>query len=244
MSNYQAASGAHEDERYEDYVLEDDTVPNSGMKQKNFDGSFSILTGDQGVFKVNAEVVRTEDIGFPGFDPATSGIDISFPKFDRNKLAAAWESGPMGFLDDLTISAWYQNVDKESIRNFDFPRFFTSNSYTRSEIDSIGFNAQGISTAGINHLTYGLDFYQDKLHDTALSECTGSRHPATRSRCPTAPRRGLGLYIGDQISATEKLTFNIGLRGDTFSFVSTGRPALHRRTLRCDRLGALGQSSA
>ncbi|TFG39331.1 MAG: hypothetical protein E4H44_02300 [Candidatus Aminicenantes bacterium] len=94
VGNYTAANGAHEDERYESYTLEDDTVPNSGMTQKNFDGSFSILTGDQGVFKVNAEVVRTEDVGFPGFDPVTSGIDITFPKFNRNKLGAAWESGP------------------------------------------------------------------------------------------------------------------------------------------------------
>jgi hemoglobin/transferrin/lactoferrin receptor protein len=218
VGNYTAASGAHEDERYTAYTLEDDTVPNSGMKQKNFDGSFSILTGDQGVFKVNAEVVRTEDVGFPGFDPETSGIDISFPKFDRNKLGAAWESGPMGFLDDLTVSAWYQYVDKESIRNFDFG-FFTSDSYTRSEIDSIGFNAQGISTFGINHLTYGLDFYQDKLHDTALSESTFTP-PSDAVSVPDSTQRGLGLYIGDRISASEKLTLNVGLRGDTFSFVS------------------------
>jgi len=222
VSNYKAASGAHEDERYESYTLADDTVPNSGMSQKNFDGSFSILTGDQGVFKVNAEVVRTSDIGFPGFDPATSGIDISFPKFDRNKLGAAWESGPMAFFDDLTISAWYQYVDKESIRNFDFG-FFTSDSYTRSEIDSIGFNAQGISTAGINHLTYGIDFYQDTLHDTAVSESTFSP-PSDDVSVPDSTQRGLGLYIGDQISATSKLTFNVGLRGDTFSFVSKDDP--------------------
>ena len=103
VDDYKAADGAHEDERYTANTLDDDTVPNSGMKQKNFDGSFSILTGNQGVFKVNAEVVRTEDVGFPGFDPATSGIDISFPTFDRNKLGLAWESGPMGFLDDLTV---------------------------------------------------------------------------------------------------------------------------------------------
>jgi len=223
VGNYTAADGAHEDERYESYTLEDDTVPNSGMKQKNFDGSFSILTGDQGVFKVNAEVVRTDDVGFPGFDPATSGIDISFPKFNRNKLGAAWESGPMAFFDDFTVNAWYQYVDKESIRNFDFPPFFFSHSYTRSEIDSIGLNAQGISTVGINRLTYGIDFYQDKLHDSALSESTGGQ-PSDSVSVPDSTQRGLGLYIGDQISATSKLALNVGLRGDTFSFVSQDDP--------------------
>jgi hemoglobin/transferrin/lactoferrin receptor protein len=217
VDDYKAANGAHEDERYESYTFEDDTVPNSGMEQKNFDGSFSILTGDQGVFKVNAEVVRTSDIGFPGFDPEGS-IDISFPRFDRDKLALAWESGPMGFLDDLTVSAWYQGIDKESIRNLDFG-FFYLDSYTRSEIDTLGFNTQGISTFGINHLTYGLDLYQDELHDTALSEGSHSQ-PSDAVSVPDSTQRGLGLYIGDRISATDRLTLNVGLRGDTFTFDS------------------------
>ncbi len=41
-----------------------------------------------------------------------------------------------------------------------------------------------------------------------------------RSRYPTARNEGLGLYIGDRITASEKLTFNIGLRGDSFKFDS------------------------
>ncbi|MCU0304092.1 MAG: TonB-dependent receptor [Thermoanaerobaculales bacterium] len=222
VENYTAADGAHEDDRYAAYTLEDDTVPNSGMQQEAFDGTFRILTGDQGLLKVNAEVVRTEDIGFPGFDPETSGIDISFPQFDRDKLGASWASGAMGFLEDLTLSAWYQAVDKESIRNFDFGTFF-QNSYTRSEIDSLGFNAQGISSFGVNHLTYGLDFYQDELHDTSLSESTFAP-PSDEVVVPDSTQRALGLYIGDRISATSKLILNLGLRGDTYSFESDDDP--------------------
>ena len=222
VDNYKAANGAHEDERYTAYTLEDDTVPNSQMKQTAFDGSFSILTGDQGVFKINAEVVQTEDVGFPGFDPATSGIDISFPTFDRNKIAAKWDSGQMGFLDDLTLSAWYQYIDKESIRNFSFPGFF-QNSYTRSEIDTIGFNAQGISSFGINNLTYGLDFYQDTLHDTALTE-SAFAPPNEDVVVPDSTQSGLGLYISDRIEATSRLSVTLGLRGDSFKFDSDDDP--------------------
>ena len=222
VDNYKAANGAHEDERYTAYTLEDDTVPNSQMKQTAFDGSFSILTGDQGVFKINAEVVQTEDVGFPGFDPATSGIDISFPTFDRNKIAAKWDSGQMGFLDDLTLSAWYQYIDKESIRNFSFPGFF-QNSYTRSEIDTIGFNAQGISSFGINNLTYGLDFYQDTLHDTALTE-SAFAPPNEDVVVTESTVSGLGLYISDRIEATSRLSVTLGLRGDSFKFASDDDP--------------------
>ncbi|MGD8441702.1 MAG: TonB-dependent receptor, partial [Holophagae bacterium] len=218
--DYTAADGAHEDERYTQYTLEDDTVPNSGAKQTAFDGAFSILTGDQGVFKVNAEFVRTEDIGFPGF-ALDSGIEIYFPNFNRDKVAASWASGPMAFFDDFTVSAWYQYVDKESVRNFSVPGF-AQNSYTRSEIDSIGFNAQGISTVGINHLTYGLDVYQDELHDTSLLEYPQSPwlEPSDEVVVPDSTQRGIGLYIADRLSLTDRLTFNVGLRGDTFSFNS------------------------
>ena len=223
--DYKAASGAHEDPRYTAYTLPDDTVPNSQMKQTAFDGSFRVLTGDQGVFKVNAEVVRTEDVGFPGFDPVTSGIDISFPSFDRSKLGVSWASGKMGFLDDLSLSAWYQTVDKESIRNFSFPGF-AQNSYTRSEIDSIGFNAQGVSTVGINHLTYGLDYYQDELHDTSLLEYPLFPFipPSDEVVVPDSTQQALGLYISDGISATDRLTFNVGLRGDYYNFDAKDDP--------------------
>jgi hemoglobin/transferrin/lactoferrin receptor protein len=223
VGNYTAASGAADDERYQNYVLADDTVPNSGMRQSDFDASLSVLTGEQGVFKVNTEIVRSEDIGFPGFDPATSGVDISFPKFDRSKLAVGWESGPVWGLEDITLSAWYQGVDKESIRNLDFG-FFYSNSYTRSEIDSYGFNAQSIADLGASHhLTFGLDFYQDKLHDTAQSE-TAFTPPSDEVAVPDSTQRGLGLYIIDSITVGPRLTLDVGLRGDTFSFVSQDDP--------------------
>jgi hemoglobin/transferrin/lactoferrin receptor protein len=221
VDDYTAADGAHEDERYTRYTLEDDTVPNSGMTQKAFDAGLSVLTGDRGVFKVNAEVVRTEDIGFPGF-ALDSNIQIFFPTFDRDKIAAWWDSGKMGFLDDLSLSAWYQSVDKESVRNLDFGMFF-QNQFTRSEIDSLGFNAQGTSTAGVNHLTYGLDFYQDELHDTALTEnpdFMGGTVTSDEVVVPDSTQRGLGLYVSDRISATDRLTVSVGLRGDTFSFDS------------------------
>ena len=127
----------------------------------------------------------------------------------------------MAFFDDFTVSAWYQNVDKESVRNFHFPGF-AQDSYTRSEIGSIGFNAQGISTVGANHLTYGLDFYLDDVHDTALTEYPDFPWiPASDVVVvPDSTQRGLGLYLGDRITASDKLTFQIGLRGDTFTFDS------------------------
>jgi len=222
VDNYTAADGAAEDVRYEEYVLSDDVVPNSGMEQTTFNGNFRFLTGDQGVFRVNAEVVRTKDVGFPGFDPATSGIDISFPNFNRDKVAMAWESGPVWGLNDIVLSTWYQEIDKESIRNFDFG-FFFSNQYTQSLIKSIGFNAQSIADLGDHHLTFGLDFYQDKLHDNALSESSFAP-PSDEVTVPDSHQRGLGLYVEDQIALSPRFNLNVGLRGDDFSFVTEDDP--------------------
>jgi outer membrane cobalamin receptor len=71
VDDYKAADGASEDPRYVGprgvWVREDNTVPNSGMEQTNFNGGFKFLTGQQGVLRIDAEVVRTKDVGFPGF---------------------------------------------------------------------------------------------------------------------------------------------------------------------------------
>ncbi len=225
--DYTAADGASEDPRYSSGVLEDDTVPNSGMEQSSFDGSLRFSTGAQGVFRVNVEVVRTDDVGFPGFDPEASGIDISFPNFDRDKLGLAWNSGPVWGLSDISLSTYYQKVDKESERIFDFgPSFFQSN-FTRSLIDSYGFNAQSMADAGRHHLTFGFDFYRDEVDDETLEEnCFGGfcLPPSTNVAVPESTQTGLGGYIQDQWAATDALTVHAGLRGDTFDFVSKEDP--------------------
>ncbi len=222
VGNYTAADGAWEDPRYENFVQSDNVVPNSGMEQTSFNGNVRFLTGNQGVFKVNAEVVRTKNVGFPGYDPATSGIDISFPNFNRDKVSLAWESGPVWGLNDIVLSTWYQEIDKESIRDFDFG-FYFSNQFTESLIKSFGFNAQSIADLDAHHFTFGLDFYQDKLHDNAFSESSYTP-PSDEVTVPDSYQRGLGLYIEDQITLSERFTLNAGLRGDDFNFVTEDDP--------------------
>ena len=224
--DYKAAEGAHEDSRYTPYTLDDDTVPNSGMEQTTFNGNLRFLTGDQGLFRVNAEVVRTDDVGFPGFDPATSGVDISFPNFDRDKLGLSWNSGPVWGLEDIALSGYYQQVDKESIRNIEVPGFASFNT-TRSLIDSYGFNAQSIANVGINRLTFGLDYYQDRVEDETFAQncfSFGCLDPNTDVAVPKSRQTGLGAYLQDKIEATERLTLHAGLRGDTFTFKSDDDP--------------------
>ena len=225
--DYTAADGASDDPRFSSGVLDDDTVPNSGMEQSSFDGSLRFETRNQGVFWVNVEAVRTDDVGFPGFAPETSGIDISFPNFDRDKLGLAWSSGALWGFNDLSLSTYYQKVDKESERIFDFgPSFFQSN-FTRSQIDSYGFTAQGIADAGRHSLTFGVDFYRDEVDDETLEENCFSGFclpPSTNVAVPESTQTGLGAYVQDQWSPTDALTVHAGLRGDTFDFVSRDDP--------------------
>jgi hemoglobin/transferrin/lactoferrin receptor protein len=226
VDDYTAANGAATDDRYEGFVRSDDTVPNSGMKQSSFNGGVKFLTGSQSVLRFDAEVIRTEDVGFPGFDLETSGIEINFPNFDRDKLSVGWQSGPVGALSDISLSAYYQRVDKESQNLFDLPGFFSS-SFTRSEIDSFGFNAQSIAAFGRHGLTFGLDLYRDSVDDNALSEqCFGGfcLPPSTEVAVPTSEQTGLGVYIEDRWSVSDAITLQLGLRGDTFDFVSDDDP--------------------
>lgn len=135
VQDYRAPSEAADKPYYAPYVESDGTVPNSGMEQESFQGGLRLLTGQRGVLNASVEVVRTSDVGFPGWDPETSGIDISFPRFDRDKVSLGWDSGPMWGLQNVTVSGYGQQVVKESVRNFDFGAFF-QNSFTRSTIDS------------------------------------------------------------------------------------------------------------
>ena len=225
--DYTAANGASESERFSEYVLADNTVPNSGMEQTSFDGSFRFLTGEQGVFRVNAEVVRTKDIGFPGFDPETTGIDFGFPRFDRDKVGVAWNSGAVWGLADISLNAYYQQVYKETKQNFVFPTF-EQVSLTDSTIDSIGFNAQGIADLSAHRLTFGLDFYHDKVDDDAFSQtCIPGFMcfpPSTEVAVPRSKQVGLGAYVQDRIALSEAFALQVGVRGDTFDFSSEDDP--------------------
>jgi len=226
VDDYTAADGASDDSRYEDYVLEDNTVPNSGMEQTNFNAGLKFLTGRQGILRIDAEVVRTQDVGFPGFDLETSGIEFTFPNFDRDKIGVAWNSGPVWGLSDISLSTYYQGINKESASIFDFPGYF-SDSFTQSDIDSIGFNAQSIADLGQHHLTFGIDFYDDNVEDTALSNtCFGPfcLPPSTEVAVPKSEQTGLGVYIQDGWTLSNQITLQLGLRGDTFSFVSEDDP--------------------
>jgi hemoglobin/transferrin/lactoferrin receptor protein len=225
-NDYTAASGASEDPRFSDKVNDNDEVYNSGMEQSSFDGSFRIMTGEQGLLRLNAEVVRTKDIGFPGFDPVTSGVDILFPNFDRDKLGASWSSGPMWGLQDFTVGAYYQQVDKESIRNIVVPGFSSEN-FTRSEIKSLGFNVQSVADVGSHHMVFGLDFYEDRVDDDTLAQtCFGNfcLPESTEVAVPKSQQTGLGLFIQDEIRLSDRFNLHAGLRGDTFDFTSDDDP--------------------
>jgi len=231
VDDYTAADGASDDPRYEDYVLEDNTVPNSGMEQTNFNGGLKFLTGQQGVLRIDAEVVRTQDVGFPGFSLEANNIEFSFPNFDRDKIGVSWSTGPVWGLSDISLSTYYQAVNKESASVFDFFPGFFSDSYTKSTIDSIGFNAQSIADVGLHHLTFGLDFYTDSVEDEALAigcgfpEClSGDFETSTEVAVPKSEQTGLGAYIQDGWAVSEAITLQLGLRGDTFSFVSKDDP--------------------
>jgi hemoglobin/transferrin/lactoferrin receptor protein len=227
VDDYTAADGASDDQRYEDYVLEDNTVPNSGMEQTNFNGGLKFLTGRQGVLRIDAEVVRTNDVGFPGFSLETSGIEFIFPHFDRDKIGVSWSTGPVWGLSDISLSTYYQGINKESSSIFDFSPFFLSDTYTRSEIDSIGFNAQSIADVGQHHLTFGLDYYTDNVEDNAIStECYSGfcLPPSTAVAVPKSEQTGLGVYVQDGWAVSDAITLQLGLRGDNFSFVSRDDP--------------------
>lgn len=222
VGNYKAPSDAARSPYFSQYVLPDGTVPNSGMDQKSAQGGFRMLTGGAGVFRTSFEVVRTDDIGFPGFDPDTSGVDISFPRFDRDKISLGWDSGPQWGLANLSLSAYWQHVVKESKMFIDPSPYFYIHTLTNSDVTTVGFNAQAIRKTGAHHLTMGMDAYRDELEDDTLNDFPWG--PDTNVSVPKSHQDALGFYLQDEIQASARLRLMAGLRWDTFTFKSDNDP--------------------
>ena len=204
------------------YESPEGVVPNSGMRQRSADGAMRFLLGESSLLRVSTEVVRTSDVGFPGYDPVTSGIDISFPRFDRDKLSVSYEMGQWGGLSSLTLTAYAQQVVKESKRNIRMGPFFFLNNFTRSEIDTIGFSAQSGVAVGPHQLTFGMDARQDSVQDATTSESPfGSDNDV---QVPRSDQRELGIYLQDEIPVGNRLHLVAGLRGDRASFRSKEDP--------------------
>ncbi len=210
------------------YTSPEGVVPNSGMKQRAFDGNVRYLVSENAVMRLDVQTTQARDVGFPGYDPATSGIDISFPKFDRNKIGLTYDSGPVLGLASLSMNAYWQGVVKDSILDFNFGPTFFSDNFTHSVINTWGFNVHSGTEAGGGQLTFGLDFYQDNLHDdTQESSILGSD---TNVAVPNSYQRGLGIYVQDELPVTSRLKLVAGVRGDRYSFASqvdpryTGQP--------------------
>ena len=72
--------------------------------QGNFNGGLQFLTGQQGILRIDAEVVRTKDVGFPGLSLEFNSIEFTFPNFDRDKIGVSWSTGPVWGLSDISLS--------------------------------------------------------------------------------------------------------------------------------------------
>jgi hemoglobin/transferrin/lactoferrin receptor protein len=225
-----------------DYSSPEGVVPNSGMKQRSFDGNLRFLVGESSVLRLDTQVTQTRDVGFPGYDPETSGVDISFPRFDRNKYAVTYETGPFAGLNGFSVTTYYQTVVKESKRNFSFGPTFYLNNFTRSDVDSWGLNAKSSADFTSQHVTFGLDFYQDSLHDqtTEVSPFGTSTDVAV----PDSDQRGYGIYAQDEITLSPRFQLALGARGDRYTFVSQDDPRYQGTPLDVDETAGSGNVSA
>jgi hemoglobin/transferrin/lactoferrin receptor protein len=205
----------------EDYESPEGVVPNSGMESSAGDAHARFLLSDRSLLRADVEVYRGKDIGFPGYDPATSGVTILFPNFDRDKLGVTYELSEWAGLTGLTLSAYAQSIDKQSVRNLRFGRFFSDN-FTQSLIDSLGANAQARAALGRHSLTFGLDWYRDDLDDTTVAESIfGSSNDVA---VPLSRQSGLGAYLQDEFPLGSSVFAVVGVRGDSFIFESFDDP--------------------
>ena len=202
----------------ENYESPEGEVPNSQATQHSFDATARFMLAENRFVRTDLQLFRARDIGFPGFDPATSGVDIAFPKFERDKFSVTYEVTSWRALRNLSANFYYQNTFKDTKRNFNFGPFFFSNNRTQSDIDSVGVNAQSSAELGAHRLTFGVDFYRDSLHDETFAESTfGS---STNVAVPDSDQDAVGVFVQDEFPLGGRLHLVVGARADRFSFVS------------------------
>jgi len=146
------------------------------------------------------------------------------------------------FSNGVSVTTYYQTVVKESKRNIRMgPRFFLNN-FTRSDINSWGLNAKSSADFTSQHMTFGLDFYQDSLHDVTTE--TSPFGTTNDVAVPDSDQRGYGLYAQDEITLSPRFQLAVGARADRFTFVSKDDPHYQGTPFDVDETAGSGNVSA
>ncbi|MCZ7651502.1 MAG: TonB-dependent receptor [Thermoanaerobaculia bacterium] len=170
-----------------------------------------------------------------GDESALVRILYPYQNFDRATLS--WDATTPGFAaaDTLQARAYYQSNERELVNDIfiDIGPIFPGAPSSSVEVDSTNYtdlDTWGLRTEAIkllgrrNLLTYGVEFYRDDSVNTDLSTTRSTiRFPfppferATTtgdavSNAPNAVNESWGLFVQDEITATDRLRLTLGAR--------------------------------
>lgn len=206
--------------RFENYKSADGTVPNSSADDDNLDGVFSLKLTSADQVRVQWTRRRGGRIGVPGL--AESGpFFAEFPFDNRDKVALIYERRqPAGHLERIQTHFFWQDQERNFFNRVRSSRFSLSSS-TVTDTRTIGYDLQMTHVPGSDHrLTFGTSFFEDQNSDLREQIIfPGTPRARLIDQAPSVPDstlQGIGAFLQDQWSVTEKWLLNLGIRIDRF----------------------------
>ncbi len=170
---------------------------------------------------------------FPLCNAGGCGQFLSFPLYNWDRLNFGYRGSNFGFLDKVETNVYYQKTYKESITALDFliapppfpgadPISVPLNFLTSSIIRTTGANIKFDSLfRERNQLTYGIDFYEDRLNESHYTN--GEKDDQS---VPDSTSKNHALYVQNTSYPfpSQKLIIITALRYDWNSFKSENDP--------------------
>ncbi len=178
---------------------------------------------------VEPELLGGEDEGFR--------IQILYPyqDFDRFNLGYTGTFAGGSLADSLDVQLYHQNNERELANNIDInigPIFpgapdseVLADTLNFTDLETLGLRVEAVKLAGDKHLlTYGVEGYEDDSTNTDFSETTSIiRFPFPPfeivdvmtddiANAPNATNRSYGVFVQDEILATDRLRITAGAR--------------------------------
>jgi len=214
-----------------DYESPETTVVNSALgEETSFVAKASYALSEKHGLSLDYHRFRAKDIGYPGTPSADFPPEFSFPYHDRDKIVLRWEAKDLSSrLPKISAKLFYQNFAKEFDSEMTIPvgpgMTLYSSSRTLTDVDIFGVSFQELFlTSKDQHLTWGLDYYREAIDGsrevrTKLEISGGpvlSHTTTTNSTVPENTLDAVGVFLNNQLNASDRATLTLGIRYDRF----------------------------
>lgn len=228
-------------------LANDTTVYDTGVKDGGLNVMFRYKLKDSIDLSLKYEYYRAKDAGFGYVDPADynpgdAEIKIRYPMQEVEKYTFKYENSNMDFIlaDHMSFVAYTRGNERELVNDIFVPfgipgmpevgiSILTEN---YSDINTNGLRLEVNKMVGTHLFTYGADYFADSTrnNDSLTTQVVGFGPPRpsvdTTPSVPNASYNSVGVFVQDDISINERVSFLLGVRYQSVNAKTKETPGL------------------